>query len=577
MKLLQLVRTCARTSLLLGLVGAFGVSDVYAQSKNRANEANQQRDQAERYLTEGQLDRAELAAMRAVELDGSSLTERARRVLVEVYLQRGELTDAELNIRAVRDVPNLPLPALEWTVRALDRLKIERIESSGDAAGAQSRLDVFPTDGLSTSEAEWASRMRARVTLRDFEQRRKIQAGREAVAAALVVARANNDVQGVRWLVAAEHRLGVVELEWAGAYDAARAAANELAALGDLRQPDLLWAQLVIARLDVRLALEGGDRAQARALAEALAARPDASALDLSWAQGFLLRLDYEAALDAKADNTAALAAQLAPFWAAEPPSERPLPPLLVTHRASAQVGLVAGFQSWQHRITSEMPSAQAADEDSTADPNATLACSDGCSSPTLSLAARGTFGVTEHLVVGGALVVTQPLLTYDLAGERGLPLVNPWVGVGWTNDGVVKTPEGAPPPAETLVYSVMVGPRLYVSAIRASPKVPLNLGKPLNRGMQLIPFAQLSGEVAIPEWSLDAQVNLGSNLLTHLAELDVGYRHGDGAWTWRAGLTGGLVTGKWAIVPLGEATALPSTMTDWRVGLGFSADWERP
>ncbi|MBK7761560.1 MAG: hypothetical protein IPI35_35195 [Deltaproteobacteria bacterium] len=113
MKLLQLVRTFARSSLLLGLVSAFNVDDVYAQSKNRAaEEANQQRDQAERYLTEGQLDRAELAAMRAVELDKSSLTERARRVLVEVYLQRGELNDAEQNIRAVRDVPNLPLPAL---------------------------------------------------------------------------------------------------------------------------------------------------------------------------------------------------------------------------------------------------------------------------------------------------------------------------------------------------------------------------------------------------------------------------------------------------------------------------------
>ncbi|MBK9645023.1 MAG: hypothetical protein IPO67_07725, partial [Deltaproteobacteria bacterium] len=78
MKLLQLVRTFARTSLLLGLVGAFNVGDVYAQTKNRAaEEANQQRDLAERYFGEGDLDRAELAAMRAVELDKSSLTERA--------------------------------------------------------------------------------------------------------------------------------------------------------------------------------------------------------------------------------------------------------------------------------------------------------------------------------------------------------------------------------------------------------------------------------------------------------------------------------------------------------------------
>ncbi len=399
MKLLQLVRTFARSSLLLGLVSAFNVDDVYAQSKNRAaEEANQQRDQAERYLTEGQLDRAELAAMRAVELDKSSLTERARRVLVEVYLQRGELNDAEQNIRAVRDVPNLPLPALEWTVRALMRVEIERFEGAGDAIGAQSRLDGFPTEGLSTAEAEWASKMRARVALRGFEQRREIQAGREALAAALASAQATKDTQGVRWLVAAQQRLAVVELEWAGAYDAARADAMTLAAMEAVRQPDLLWAQLVIARLDARLAREGGDPSQARALAQALAGRPDASALDQSWAQGFLLRLDYEAAVQAKDERAAELAAQLAPFWAAEPPSERPPPTRVTTRRASAQVGLVAGFQGWKHNITTTNAN------------NAGLACSatpkteggdgDACSSLTLGLAARGSYAFTEHLVV---------------------------------------------------------------------------------------------------------------------------------------------------------------------------------
>ena len=181
--------------------------------------------------------------------------------------------------------------------------------------------------------------MRARLQLGGFEQRREIQAGREAVAAALASAQAAKDVQGVRWLSAAGQRLGVVELEWAGAYDAARAEAAALTTLEGVRQPDLLWAQLVIARLEARLAYEGGNPAQARALAQALAERADASALDLSWAQGFMLRLDYEAAVAAKADNAAELAAQLAPFWAAEPPSERPHPPMVVTRRASAQVG----------------------------------------------------------------------------------------------------------------------------------------------------------------------------------------------------------------------------------------------
>ena len=71
--------------------------------------------------------------------------------------------------------------------------------------------------------------------------------------------------------------------------------------------------------------------------------------------------------------------------------------------------------------------------------------------------------------------------------------------------------------------------------------------------------------------------MNLGSNGLTHLVELDLGYRHGRGAWSWRAGLTGGVVTGEWGLL-LGDASEVyPTTMTDWRVGLGFSADWERP
>ena len=576
MKLLQLVRTFARTSLLLGLVGAFNVGDVYAQTKNRAAiEANQQGDLAERYYAEGDLDRAELAAMRAVELDKSSLTERARRVLVEVYLQRGELNDAEHNIRGVRDVPNLPLPALEWTVRALMRVEIERFEGAGDAAGAQSWLDVFPTDGLGTTETEWVARMRARLTLRGFEQRREIQAGREAVAAALASAQAAKDVQGVRWLSAAGQRLGVVELEWAGAYDAARAEAAALTTLEGVRQPDLLWAQLVIARLEARLAYEGGNPAQARALAQALAERADASALDLSWAQGFMLRLDYEAAVAAKADNAAELAAQLAPFWAAEPPSERPPPPMVVTRRASAQVGLVAGFQGWQHNITSE--TALNAQLDCSDTPVANGGDGDACSSLTLALAARGAYAVSEHIVVGGSVSVTQPLLTGGLAGELGLPLVSPWVGVGWISDGLIESPEGAPPPDGASYYSVMVGPRAYLSVLRATPPVPLDPTNPTNYGQQLIPLAQVSGEVVIPAWSLDAQMNLGSNLLTHLVELDVGYRHGSGAWSWRAGLTGGLVTGDWIIVLEDDSAVYPSRMTDWRVGLGFSADWERP
>jgi hypothetical protein len=439
-KLLQLVRTFARSSLLLGLVSAFNVDDVYAQSKNRAaEEANQQRDQAERYLTEGQLDRAELAAMRAVELDKSSLTERARRVLVEVYLQRGELNDAEQNIRAVRDVPNLPLPALEWTVRALMRVEIERFEGAGDAIGAQSRLDGFPTEGLSTAEAEWASKMRARVALRGFEQRREIQAGREALAAALASAQATKDTQGVRWLVAAQQRLAVVELEWAGAYDAARADAMTLAAMEAVRQPDLLWAQLVIARLDARLAREGGDPAQARALGQALAGAPRRQRARSELGPRLLVAPRLRGRRrQAKAERAAELAAQLAAFWASRAPGGAPAP-AEGDHapRESFSSASSAGFQlgAGAQRLNMRAPSERLVN-------NAKNACSATwqdrrrrrglqrrCSAITLwpsRRAARTRF--TEHLVVGGgAWRSRSPLLSGGLAGEmRACPCGQP-------------------------------------------------------------------------------------------------------------------------------------------------------
>lgn len=580
-----LLKTAARATLLLGLLTLLGVDEVYAQSKGRAaEEANQQRELAERYYSEGQLDRAELAAMRAVELDPSSLTERARRVLIEVYLQRGELNDAEQNIRDLRDVPNLSLPSLEWTVRASRRVEIERLEGAGDAAGAKVLLDVFPVDGLSTPEADWQTRVSARVALRGFEQRREIAAGREAVAAALGLAQAAGDVESVRWLTAAERRLGVVELEWASDYVAARAAATELTTLEGQRPPDLLWAQSVLARLDVRLTHEGGDHAQARALAEAIAAREDASALDKGWAQGFLLRLDYEAAVVSKADNADELAAQLTAFWASEPPAERPPPPMVNTHRANVQFGLVGGFNRWAQELSGSTASPEHLLVNDGEEPYATwqevnddLACSVGCSAITLSVVARGSYALTEHLVIGGGLGVTQPLTDNQLGGVLGLPLWSPWLGVGWHSDGLVAAPEGEAPSDDDAYFTVMLGPRVYRSVLRAEPGAPLLVSANPQGQHQYIPMAQLSGEVVVPSLHGDAQVNLGSNGLTHLVELDLGYRHGRGAWSWRAGLTGGVVTGEWGLL-LGDASEVyPTTMTDWRVGLGISADWERP
>ena len=195
--------------------------------------------------------------------------------------------------------------------------------------------------------------------------------------------------------------------------------------------------------------------------------------------------------------------------------------------------------ESWSQRLLRDAP--------------LSLLCELDCVSPTLALSARGGVTVWGHLGAAGGATFTLPLQRL-VVGDSPPILSSAWLGVGWAGPRMMW----------------LVGPRLYSSLlIQGDAKAPSASTAPL-------PFAQLTGRLRAPTAGLDAQVNLGTNRLLHLVELDLGLRQGDTDAALRVGVNVALLTGRWILLDSQE-NIYPTQHQDWRVGLSVGADWERP
>ena len=494
-------------------------------------------DSAQRAYDDGRLAEAARLAQDAVLANPTNVTAPARRVLVEVALREGDLDAVDTLITDLLGVPHLRPALQEWGARAVKRAQIERLESSGDAQRALTLLAELPTAPFDDWERAWMVRLTWRLPLRAMEQQLRLREARAALEAETRREALAEDDR--RWLAGAQRRVEVLTQVQRCAPATARALASDMVKDSTLRPIDRAWAELEIARGELRALQDDPD-----ALAEALAtfiAKSQKSPAHLAWAQGLKASSERARAQAAGEVAPASLAALAESWRAGEPPCAAPSPADSATGRPPrwAQVALLGSQNSWSQRLLGEAP--------------VSLSCERPCVSPTLAVSARGGLTVRDHLGLAAGATVTRPLQRLVVGDEPPI-LSSAWLGVGYSGAQM----------------SWLVGPRLYtLMLVQERAHEPQASTAPL-------PFAQLTGRWSALSSGLDAQVNLGTNQALRLAELDLGWRQGDTDAALRIGVSAGLVTGRWAVVD-GDELVYPTEQQDWRVGLSVGADWERP
>ncbi|MBK9367721.1 MAG: hypothetical protein IPN01_15620 [Deltaproteobacteria bacterium] len=530
-------------SLMFWCVMWIGLIPSALAQSSMADTALQRVEGASRAYDDGQLTDAARLAQEAVSADPSNVTAQARRVLVEVALREGDLDAADALITELQAVPFLRPALVQWATRAAQRAQIERLESSGDAQRALTLLAALPAASFDDWEQTWLSRLTWRLPLRAMEQQRRLREAKAAIQAEQRREALTEDDR--RWLTGAARRVEVLTQVQSCAPSTARALASDMAQDTTLRPADRAWARLEIARGELR-ALQDDPDALALPLASFMA-QSQGSPAHHAWGQGLqataeLRRLHAEGDAAALAARSAALTVLAESWRAGEPPCAAPSTPIRSPEGRRplwAQLALSGSQEAWSLRVLSELPAASL--------------CERPCVSPTLAVSARGGVTIVGPLGVAAGATFSRPLQRL-VVGDAPPILSSAWLGLGYVGPQRMW----------------LVGPRLYTSLlIQGSVKAP-------DASRASLPFAQVTGRWSAPSSGLDAQMNLGTNLLSHLVELDLGWRQGDTDAALRIGVSAGLVTGRWAVLDT-HNNVYPTQQQDWRVGLSVGADWERP
>lgn len=310
-------------ALLLHVPAAAAAPVVVDPALSPARQAVILRDQALAALAVGDLDTATANAEAAVALDPSNLTLRAREVLFDVALRRGELSRAASELSLYASQPNRPASAGAWLRRSQERLQAESASGWADVVGVRAALARIEELGsLEPLEQAWVEQLEWRLEVRVPEQARDL----EAMGTALARARQRPGLSPADdlWLEGAARRLDVLQAEWACKVGDARSALARMRGVKGLREPDQRWADLAALRIDLRAMDATGRDEAARAQLDRILSLSGLPEPERAWVAGYRVRLDLKAAL-ARGDRDAVQRLRAAyEEWAAwEPPCTR--------------------------------------------------------------------------------------------------------------------------------------------------------------------------------------------------------------------------------------------------------------
>lgn len=560
-------------AVVFGVVSLLGWSEPAHAQATKSQEsvlgrADRLRREAEAAWQAGSLTAAREAALKSVETEPSNITERARRVLVNVALAEGDLDAAGKALSALLAVPYLPPTAKAWADRAGIRLVVERAESRGDASSALEGLASIQAQTLDPDESAWAARLGWRLRLRTLEQSRALDEASAQIEAA--ASRKDLSAEDGAWLVGARGRVEILKLEQGCRWPEMGARLDGLQSAPTLRPADRLWAEATRTRLRLREADAADRDTDAAEILNQIRGDVYLSAHERAWTEGYLTRLTLKQAIKDKD------LARIEELWAGyeawakdEPPlaklvrpkpKEKRPPP-----RAWAALGALGGYGSWRQTPTETCEGAGDLEKQTCEHYREVYVCAEpgGCDGPVAGLSGGAVVPLWRHLGVRGALTLFRPLsLGVDGLESAGGLLVDARLGVAWMESR----------------WSASVGPSL-----RSAPSV-VRLD---THGYEAVGISDLlvaaSGQGELPAVGLDGALDLGFSREDLAGDLGLGWSFGKGSWRPRVGVIAGLALGSEPVeltdlsvnAEAGAKAGSARTM-DWNAGITIGFRWRR-